>query len=135
MPKKVVYIAGSITDDPDYHAKFTAAEAELTWSGYIALSPAWPPGGLTNGQYMKICLAMIDAADAVLFLEDAELSKGARLEALYCDYISKPVACRVSDLDYAIRSLYLTSNLSAVELLENLKKKKGAKNGNKKAAT
>lgn len=128
---KLIYIAGSITDDPDYYAKFSEADEALERSGYTALSPAWLPPEMDRSQYARIILSMIDSADAVLFLPDAEDSKGAQLEALYCDYIGKPVACRVEDLDPAIRNLYLTSQRSAVDVLENLKKG-GRNNAGKK---
>jgi hypothetical protein len=39
--------------------------------------------------YMRICFAMIDVADAVVFLPDAAESAGARLEMAYCEYIEK----------------------------------------------
>ena len=127
MSKKTVYIAGSITDNPDYYARFSEAETRLLESGYQALSPAWLPSGLDNTQYMRMCLAMIDSADAVLFLQDAEQSKGAKLEALYCDYVKKPVVRNIEDLDEAIRYLYLTSDASAVEILEEGKKRRFAR--------
>ena len=91
MPKKVVYVAGSISDDPDFRTKFTEAETELTWSGYIALSPAWLPPGLDNGRYMQICMAMIDQADELVLLGSWLASPGAQLEREYAAYQRKPV--------------------------------------------
>ena len=46
---------------------------------------------MTNAQAMRICLSMIDEADAVLFLPGWTNSKGAWLEHTYCDYIGKTV--------------------------------------------
>jgi nucleoside 2-deoxyribosyltransferase len=124
MSKKTVYIAGSITDNPEYYARFTEAENKLLDSGYDALSPAWLPSGLDNAQYMRMCLAMIDSADAVLFLPDAEKSKGSKLEALYCDYVKKPIVRNIEDLDDAVRHLYLMSDAAALEALEEGKKRR-----------
>ena len=53
------------------------------------LNPAELPGGMSREDYMRICFAMIDVADAVVFLPDAPESAGARLEMAYCEYIEK----------------------------------------------
>lgn len=84
-----VYIAGKITGDPGYREKFRkAAEALGKW-GHTALSPAELPEGMSREDYMRICFAMIDVADAVVFLPDAKESAGAKLEMEYCEYIGK----------------------------------------------
>lgn len=88
--KKVIYIAGPITGVPHYYRAFEAMEDELSGMGYIPLSPSRLPDGMSNDQYMKICLAMINAADAVIFLNGWENSNGARIERDYCFYINKP---------------------------------------------
>jgi nucleoside 2-deoxyribosyltransferase len=87
---KVIYIAGPITGVEKYWEAFEQAEDDLTAAGYIPLSPARLPEGMTNAQYMRTCLAMIDSADAVLFLQDFDQSAGARLERQYCEYVGKP---------------------------------------------
>lgn len=86
-----VYIAGKITGSKDYKKNFGAAAAALEAEGHIALNPATLPEGMTEKDYMGICFAMIDAADVVVLLPDAHLSKGAMLEMMYCQYIGKPV--------------------------------------------
>lgn len=100
---KVVYIAGPITGVPDYRERFARAADLVERRGYIALNPATLPGGLTNDQYMKICFAMIQSADVVLFLSNWRKSIGASLEQLYCNYIGKPVALNYQDLDWMLR--------------------------------
>ena len=100
---KVVYIAGPITGVPDYRERFARAASLVERKGYIALNPATLPGGLTNDQYMKICFAMIQSADVVLFLSNWRKSIGASLEQLYCNYIGKPVAMNYQDLDWMLR--------------------------------
>lgn len=84
-----VYIAGKITGDPDYRAKFKTAQMLLEGMGHIVLNPATLPGGMTNADYMRICFAMIDTADAVAFLQDWRDSPGACLERSYCVQIGK----------------------------------------------
>ena len=88
--KRVIYISGPITGVPDYYKAFEAMEDELSALGYIPLSPSRLPKGMTSAQYMRICFAMIDTADAVLFLEGWENSMGSRLERDYCFYTTKP---------------------------------------------
>ena len=63
--KPKIYIAGKITGEPDYKAKFDAAEQEYNKKGYTVLNPAVLPGGLQPADYMRICFAMIDSADVV----------------------------------------------------------------------
>ena len=88
--KKVVYIAGPITGVERYWESFEEMEDELSALGYIPLSPSRLPYGMSSAQYMRICFAMIDAADAVIFLKGWTKSVGARLEKDYCIYTDKP---------------------------------------------
>lgn len=96
--KKVVYISGPITGVERYWEPFEQAEEELEAAGFIALTPTRLPQGLTKEQYMRIDLAMIDAADAVLFLPGWGASPGALVENVYCTYTGKPVAYSVEAL-------------------------------------
>ena len=87
--KPKVYIAGKITGDPDYKAKFNAAAEAYEKRGFIVLNPALMPEGMQKADYMRICFAMIDTADVVAFLPGYRLSAGAQLELQYCFYIDK----------------------------------------------
>lgn len=84
------YIAGKIAGDPDYRDKFSKAEVMLNEKGFdVILNSTFLPNGMTNGEYMRICFAMIDCADVVAFLPDYTQSKGALLEWQYCQYVEK----------------------------------------------
>lgn len=87
--KTKVYIAGKITGDPNYREKFEKVQKQLEGEGYIVLSPAILPEGMRNADYMRICFAMIDTADAVAFIDGYDKSFGALLELDYCNYILK----------------------------------------------
>lgn len=85
----VIYIAGKINGDADYRRKFKEKEMQLRIAGHTVLNPAIQPHGLKNADYMRICFAMMEAAEAVLFLDDWKESKGARLEFAWCEYVGK----------------------------------------------
>lgn len=79
--KMKVYIAGKIRGDKNYKAKFEEAEAYLKSLGHSVMNPAvLPSSGFSHKEYMKICLAMLEACDAVYMLPDWRKSKGARTE-------------------------------------------------------
>lgn len=96
--KPVVYVAGPITGRRCYWEPFEKAEELLTGLGYIVLLPSRLPSGMSKAQYMRIDIAMIDSADAVVFLPEWETSSGAEVEARYCRYIEKP-AVFLRDVD------------------------------------
>lgn len=84
------YIAGKITGDPTYKRKFRDAENRLYADGYDSvISPAVLPEGMSSADYMRICFAMIDIADVVVFLPDYTESRGALVEYAYCQYVGK----------------------------------------------
>ena len=83
-PKRdVIYIAGAISGDviANRH-KFAAAKHSILASSTNAavLNPAELPDGLTQAQYMSICLPMVMTADTVYMLVGWEKSKGAVAE-------------------------------------------------------
>lgn len=84
-----IYIAGKITGDENYKQKFKEAETHFQKMGYVVLSPAVLPAGMTPADYMRICFAMIDTADRVYFLPDWIKSAGAQVEYAYCEYTGK----------------------------------------------
>ena len=86
-----IYIAGKITGDTGYRAKFGRAEERLRKEGHIVLNPASLPDGLRSEEYMQICSAMMGVADCVGFLPGWEDSPGAQLEYDWCKYVGKPM--------------------------------------------
>ena len=87
-----IYIAGKIAGDRRYRAKFREAAKAMEAAGHVVLNPATLPDGLTDGDYMRICMAMVDAADLAVFLPDYQESRGAMLEWAYCQRIGKDCA-------------------------------------------
>ena len=85
-----IYIAGKLTGDPYYKAKFARAAADIADAGHTPINPALQPEGMSNADYMRISFAQLDSADAVAFLPDWEDSTGARLEHLWVEYTGKP---------------------------------------------
>ena len=79
----VVYIAGPITGVKCYQHDFATADWQLSQQGHIVFNPATMPPGLPHEAYMPICYSMMDACDAVYFLEGWRDSAGARMEYEY----------------------------------------------------
>lgn len=86
-----VYLAGRISGNAEYKTEFFAAACFYEANGLTVLNPAKLPEGMEPADYMRICMAMIDSADAVVLLPDWEISPGARLEKTYAEYIGKNV--------------------------------------------
>ena len=83
------YIAGKITGDSTYREKFQRAQKAIESEGFIVLNPAELPEGMHPSDYMRICFAMMECADVVVFLPDYYQSRGASLEYDWCQYNSK----------------------------------------------
>ena len=92
-----IFISGAITNVPNYKEHFDKAQALIENEGYIPLNPTIIPLGLTIQEYMKIDLAMVDCADAVLMLKGWENSKGANLEWNYAKYMNKLIIYEQGD--------------------------------------
>lgn len=87
----IIYLAGKITGNPEYREQFAAAKAELEAKGYIVLNPAELPDGMSQAAYIRICFAMIDAADGICGVGRWTDSRGAIIETSYADYSGKPI--------------------------------------------
>ncbi len=83
---KKIYIAGPMTGYENFNRDSFNVEADfMKKAGRTPLNPAILPDGLTQGQYMDICFAMIRAADAIYLLKGYEESKGAMAELAYAE--------------------------------------------------
>ena len=78
-----IYIAGKITDNPDYMEQFAAAEFFLKQKGHFVMNPTILPPGFEHHEYMKICFAMIDVCDGIYLLDNWRDSTGAKMELDY----------------------------------------------------
>ena len=88
----IVYLSGKMYGRPDRGKKqFDEAEERLKQMGHIVLNPANLPQGMPEDCYMPICLAMVDAADAIYLLNGFNDSPGARLESEYAGYMRKKI--------------------------------------------
>lgn len=74
-----VYIAGAITNDPEYKKKFKDAEKDLRLRGHDVVSPIYHSGP-TYKDYLIQGLAALSGCDAVYLLPDYTVSPGAQLE-------------------------------------------------------
>ena len=77
-----IYIAGRITGDPHYKRKFRKAEKILARKGYSVMNPAcltdYPD--FTWHDFMDVTSAMQEVCEAVYFLPDWNISRGAMVE-------------------------------------------------------
>ncbi len=87
----IVYLAGRITGDPAYRAKFADAEMVLRELGHTVLNPAVLPDGLEYAAYMAIDEQLLRAADAVCLLPDWRQSAGARQERALARRLGKQI--------------------------------------------
>ena len=87
-----IYIAGKITGDKEYKAKFQEAAQRFQAQGHVVLNPAILPAGLEERDYMQITLAMLNAADLAVFLPDYQESAGAMIEWAWCKRTKKECA-------------------------------------------
>lgn len=87
----IVYLAGKITGDPAYRAKFADAEMVLRELGHTVLNPAVLPDGLEYAAYLLIDEQMLRASDAVCLLPDWRQSAGARQERALARRLGKKI--------------------------------------------
>lgn len=88
----IIYIAGAMSGIKDHNRPpFNQVATELTEQGHSVLNPATLPDGLSQGQYMQICLPMVAVADELVMLPGWERSEGAYIEFLLAKKSGKTI--------------------------------------------
>ncbi|EKT55773.1 DUF4406 domain-containing protein [Providencia sneebia] len=76
-----IYIAGPMSGLRDCNRpEFNRVADILTKNGDVVLNPATLPDGLSQADYMAICIAMLQRCDAILMLNGWQGSEGAKAE-------------------------------------------------------
>lgn len=81
-----IYIAGAISNNPDYMEQFKAAEERLRAAGYEVFNPARNQG-YTYKEYIDIGLFELAHCDSIYLLKGWEESAGATLECKYAETV------------------------------------------------
>ena len=98
-----LYLAGPITDVPDYKERFAEAERDFS-EHYDVINPARILEGVDDRDCLPLCLRLIDRADSVVLLPGWRSSMGAVTEALYAVRQGKDVtAFERKDAAYSVR--------------------------------
>lgn len=91
MVIKKVYIAGKIRGCEDFKERFDTAKKKLQDKGYIILSPADLPEGMTQQDYSQLCTTMITVSDTVYMLSNWKDSLGAKCEKQFAEWQGKEI--------------------------------------------
>ena len=76
-----VFISGAMTGIVNHNRlAFHMAQNYLEHYGHICMNPAVLDDGFEYDDYLNICLAMLNACDAVYVLKNSEHSKGSQRE-------------------------------------------------------
>ena len=87
-----IYLAGPITNDPDYKIKFDIMADFLTKLGYKVFNPTSAPLGLTYREYIDYGLELLRHCNCMCILPYKEnSSSGVMLEKHYAELVNMPI--------------------------------------------
>lgn len=94
---KKIYVAGRISNYEGFREHFKREEKRLKEHGHTILNPAVLPPGLTQEEYMRICIPMLNICEAIYMLEGWETSVGANIEYQLAKQANKEIYFETSN--------------------------------------
>lgn len=100
--KKIIYLSGKITGDPNHYEKFLKIETRLKvkFPDAEIVNPA-RLGDIVKNQswdfYMRICRILLEPCTAIYMIEDFRDSKGACCEMMIAKEAKKEIMYEICD--------------------------------------